>query len=856
MNRRNIQTRVLLVTLLPLGLTALLLSSYFIWNKITDIDAALDTKGQSIADLLAPACEYGILSGNEATLTRLIRASARDRDVMDISVTDARNRVVARTDPPGSALTPADRHGETASLKSFQAPIFHTSLAEDDFETAPSAASAAGLVPQVIGTVYVTLTREHAITRQTEAVINGLVITAIAILVTAYFAALMARSVTSPIRVLTVITNAIRQGKLDRRIDVDDGGEIGILQKGINAMAEALERARDKERLHADDQLFMEKVKAQTTLESLGEGVITTDATGNITYLNPAAQKLTGWTFAGAHRRPLHEVFKVISSNTRAAVNYPLRDCVDDGDTIHHDFLLTLIRDDGREFIIQDTATPIRDSHGDIAGMVLVFRDFSKLHQMSQQLAYQASHDDLTGLLNRREFDAQLARALLDVNDDSTEHALCYIDLDQFKIVNDTCGHKAGDELLKQLTFEISGKIRKRDVFARLGGDEFGIILKDCPLNSAEELATHIKDAVSAFRFSWDQHIFEIGASIGLVPITQGHATTSDLMMTADSACYIAKDKGRNRVHVYQPTDEDIIQRSGDLQWLQILNKSIDNDRFVLFCQLIAPISPASGLAPQYEILLRMRDADSGLVQPGLFIPAAERYQLMPAIDKWVIRHTFATLRDATRAGNLCRSGAVSFSLNLSAQSLTDSGFLAFVIGQFDRTGIDPGLINFELTETAAIANLQRAIGIIEKLRALGCGFSLDDFGSGLSSFGYLNNLPVDHIKIDGHFVRDIADNPVNRSIVESIAHIGHVMGLKTIAECVENDATRHKARECGVDFVQGYGIERPRALRDVLAEMSICAVNQARLATVPARAVGPGPGRPAPPTVQLPDPA
>jgi diguanylate cyclase (GGDEF)-like protein/PAS domain S-box-containing protein len=835
--------------LLPLGLTALLLSSFFIWNKIADIDATLDAKGQAIANLLAPACEYSVLSGNEATLNRLLQASARDRDVMNISVTDAHNQPIARTDPPGGAPQAGARQDETALFKNFRAPIFYTSLAVDDFESAPSSGSGAGLVPEVIGTVHVTLTREHAIARQTEAVVNGLWITAIAIMITAYFAALMARSVTSPIRALTLITNAIRQGKLHRRIDVDAGGEIGSLQEGINAMAEALERARDKERQHANDQLFMEKVKAQTTLESLGEGVITTDATGNITYLNPAARKLTGWSFADAHRRALHEVFKVISSNTRAAVSYPLRDCIDEGNTIHHDFLLTLTRDDGREFIIQDTATPIRDSHGNIAGMVLVFRDFSKLHHMSQQLAWQASHDDLTGLLNRREFEAQLARALLDVNDDSTEHALCYIDLDQFKIVNDTCGHKAGDELLKQLTLEISGKIRKHDVFARLGGDEFGIILKDCPIISAAKLATHIKDAVSAFRFSWDQHIFEIGASIGLVPIAQGHATTSDLMMTADSACYIAKDKGRNRVHVYQPTDEDIIQRSGDMQWLQTLNKSIDNDRFVLFCQLIAPIHPDSGLAPQYEILLRMRDADRGLVQPGLFIPAAERYQLMPAIDKWVIRHTFATLRDATRTGKRSLPGAVSFSLNLSAQSLTDSGFLDYVIEQFDRTGIDPALINFELTETAAIANLQRAIGIIEDLRALGCGFALDDFGSGLSSFGYLNNLPVDHIKIDGHFVRDIVDNPVSRSIVESVAHIGHVMGLRTIAECVENDATHHKARECGVDFVQGYGIERPRALLDVLSNLNVAVANRPQ-AAASARTAEPEPDNAEPDSV------
>jgi EAL domain-containing protein (putative c-di-GMP-specific phosphodiesterase class I) len=302
------------------------------------------------------------------------------------------------------------------------------------------------------------------------------------------------------------------------------------------------------------------------------------------------------------------------------------------------------------------------------------------------------------------------------------------------------------------------------------------------------------------------------------VPITHGHATTNDLMMTADSACYIAKDKGRNRIHIYEPTDEDIIQRSGDMQWLQTLNKSIEQNRFVLFCQLIEPVDPGQDPHRQYEILIRMRDTDRGLVQPGLFIPAAERYHLMPAIDKWVISNAFAMFRDAGLTAGSTRPEGIGFSLNLSAQTLTDAGFLGTVTEQFEVTGVNPGLITFEITETAAIANLNRAIEVIEHLKQLGCSFSLDDFGSGLSSFAYLSNLPVDYIKIDGHFVRDIASNPVSRSIVEAIAQIGSVMGLKTIAEFVENDEIFQVARDCGIDFVQGYGIERPRPLQDILA--------------------------------------
>ncbi|GEM_PF-653649 len=823
MRNLNIQSKVLMVTLLPLMITGFLLSSFFIWSQISGIATALDRKGQSIANLLASASEYGVLSGNETALTKLIYASANDPDIMAIIVSDKQDKPIVHTSPSGWAdLEKILQSTDNSLYKTFTTPVFYSSLPVDDYEPDTPAGNIPGMATDLVGYVHVIVNREHAIAQQTDVLINGLLITAIAILITAYFASLMARSVTSPIRSLTSITDAISKGKLERRISVDSGGEIGILQESINAMAASLEQARKKEAERATDELFIEKVKAQTTLASLGEGVITTDASGIISYLNPAAEKLTGWTFSSACRRPLHEVFKVVSSNTRIPIDYPIYDCINGGNTIHHDFLLTLTRHDGKEFIIQDTATPIHDSHNDIIGMVLVFHDFSKLHRMSERLAYQASHDDLTGLFNRREFEAQLSRALIEVNDETTEHALCYIDLDQFKIVNDTCGHKAGDELLKQLTVEIRGKIRNHDIFARLGGDEFGIILKDCPMDNAGKLATHIKDAVSAFRFTWQQHTFEIGASIGLVPIIHGHATTSDLMMTADSACYIAKDKGRNRIHVYEPTDEDIIQRSGDMQWLQTLNKSIDNDKFVLYSQLIAPASETQVLGRHYEILLRMKGIEGDIIQPGLFIPAAERYQLMTSIDKWVVRNTFIMLARAGYAGAEAGLDTPGFSLNLSAQSLTENGFLDYVVEQFEDSGINPGLITFEITETAAIANLARATGFIKKLKQLGSCFSLDDFGSGLSSFAYLSNLPVDNIKIDGHFVRDIADNPVSRSIVESVAQIGRVMGVKTIAEFVENDSILQQARDCGIDYVQGYGIERPRPLQDVLSDINL----------------------------------
>jgi diguanylate cyclase (GGDEF)-like protein/PAS domain S-box-containing protein len=561
----------------------------------------------------------------------------------------------------------------------------------------------------------------------------------------------------------------------------------------------------------------MEKVKAQTTLQSIGEGVISTDVDGAVTYLNPAAEKLTGWGFEEATRRFLGEVFRVRACEGGESLDYPVDSCTRLGELIRHEHLLTLVRRDGSEFMVQDVATPLYDSNGGIVGMVLVFHDVSKLHRVSERLAFLASHDDLTELFNRREFESQLADAIVSAGKNGREHALCYIDLDQFKVVNDTCGHHVGDELLKQLSARIAKKLSKEDVFARLGGDEFGIILKGYSLPVAEAVAGDIKDVVSSFRFVWQRHVFEVGASIGLVPIQNDQMTPSEILMTADSACYIAKDKGRNRVHIYRPKDKDVIRRTGDMQWLQRLNKSLESDELVLYSQLIVPAERKSRRSGFHEVLLRARDETGQLVLPGKFLPSAERYQLMLQIDKWVIRNVFQMLSQASsfRAGMPID---LAFSINLSAQSLNDEGFLNNVLDQFEETGIDPRLIMFEITESAVISHLPGAVHVIRMLRTLGCKFSLDDFGSGLSSFGYLNNLPVDFIKINGRFVRDITENAVNRTIVMAIADIAEVMGLKTIAEFVETGDILEETRKCGIDFVQGWGIAEPKPLRDVFS--------------------------------------
>jgi len=446
-----------------------------------------------------------------------------------------------------------------------------------------------------------------------------------------------------------------------------------------------------------------------------------------------------------------------------------------------------------------------------VVGVVIIFHDVTELRGLANKVSYQATHDALTGLINRREFERRLALLLESARQEDKEHALCYIDLDQFKIVNDTCGHVAGDELLRQLTTLLQAQVRERDTLARLGGDEFGILLGNCHLNKAEKIAEAFCHMVKEFRFVWQDKSFEIGASIGLVAIEANSGSTTDLLSAADSACYVAKDKGRNRVYVYQPDDEELVARHGEMQWVSRINQALEENRFELFYQPIVALQGGKEKM-HVEVLLRLRDEAGKLIFPMAFIPAAERFDLMPAIDRWVIRNVFAFCEASGRDD-------ITYAVNLSGASLSDAGLMGYLREQFSNYDVRPYDISFEITETAAISNLSEAIHFISELKILGCSFSLDDFGSGLSSFAYLKNLPVDYLKIDGGFIRSIVDNPIDCAMVESINHIGHVMGIKTIAEFVENDEIYTCIKNLGVDYAQGYYIEKPKPLSDLFKE-------------------------------------
>ena len=564
------------------------------------------------------------------------------------------------------------------------------------------------------------------------------------------------------------------------------------------------------ERKLYEEALFREKESAQITLQSIGDGVVTTDAKGVIDYLNPVAEALTGWRLEDSQGRAIEEIFRAFHEETCEPLENPLAVAIRRTRSIKSVRPMLLIRRDGNEIYVESTASPIRDGSGAVSGGVLVFHDVSEARELNRRLSYHASHDVLTGLVNRREFENRMERALKSAKAQETSYALCYLDLDQFKIINDTCGHSAGDALLGQVGALLKSKVRWRDTLARLGGDEFGILLESCSLDEAMRTAEALREAVRNFKFTWEERTFRLGASIGVVPISAENADVASVLSAADSACQAAKEAGRNRVHSFEENDIDLMRRRREMQWAARINTALEEGRFELFRQTILPLQkPETGA--HYELLLRMRDENGKIVAPDNFITAAERYGITPSIDRWVIENAFRWL--VSEADE--REKLAMCSINLSGQSLGDDKFLPYVIDQFHRSGLDATKICFEITETAAIASFSQANRFIQALKELGCMFALDDFGTGLSSFGYLKHFPVDFLKIDGSFVKEILHDPIDREMVRSINEIGHLTGKQTIAEFAENADIINMLRSLGVDYAQGYGISQPqRVLR------------------------------------------
>ena len=554
---------------------------------------------------------------------------------------------------------------------------------------------------------------------------------------------------------------------------------------------------------------------AETTLESISEGVVTTDLRGCIDYINSAAEVLLGCGRDRAEGRQLGDIVTLVDESDRRALADPVSRCLEERRRVDLGRRgLMVSRNTGKEFSVELRASPIRESGRDVTGCVVVLQDVSEIRGITRQMSYQASHDPLTGLANRREFERRLEGALQTARSGNGSHVLCYLDLDRFKAVNDTSGHTAGDNMLRELAGILKEKIRDSDVVARVGGDEFGMLLIGCPLDKARQIADDVCSAIRDFNFVWRDKIFSVGVSVGLVQIGSESGSIEDTLSAADSACYVAKQQGRGRIHVYSARDEAVARQRGEILWLQRLQAALKENRFELRVQPIVAVAGRPDDGPAYEVLLRLRDADGVESLPMDFMHAAERYHLMPNLDRWVLQATFA----AVGAGTLKLPHGRSVAVNISGQTLGDPQFLEFVVECLDRSGVQPSQVCFELAESAVAANHGHAARFIAVLHGLGCKFALDDFGSGLGSFANLKQLPMDYLKIDGSFIRGLGTDDVSAAMVTAMIEMARTLNIKVIAEQVETEQAFEMVRALKVDFVQGYVIGYPVPLASKVA--------------------------------------
>ncbi|RDH85667.1 MAG: GGDEF domain-containing protein [endosymbiont of Galathealinum brachiosum] len=662
---------------------------------------------------------------------------------------------------------------------------------------------------ELIGSVYIVVDKGALNKIQKTIFLTNIGIALVVTTVILFLLGFVLKRVTEPLHNLSNTMQNAKKGDVQVKAILKGPKEIVHIASVFNGMMEVLE---DKQ-----EALFKEKERALITLNSIADGVITTDIEGRVLYLNPVAERLTGWKLEDVHGTALDDIFQMFDEKNHQKEDNPILKCIKYRQVIVSEQHCMFRPRVGDEIFVEDSVALTRDKNNSITGTVMVFHDVTETRNMAQKLTYQATHDSLTGLINRADFERHLSSVLSKIND-GTEHALCYMDLDQFKVINDTCGHMAGDQLLQNISNLLSSRVRKADdTLARVGGDEFVLLLENCPLDQAEKIAKSMCEAVQDYRYVWNDNPFTIGISIGLVPINNTSHEFQDILSKADSACYMAKEKGRNRVHTYLVDDEELMQRQGEMNVVSSITEAYENDLFQLYYQPIVAMGELEEKTQHYEILIRMLDREGNILPPGFFLPAAERYNLAHKVDRWVIRASLNWLaRNPIQLENL-----KCCAINLSGMSLNDEKLFDFIDLQLRKTKVPTDKICFEITETAAITNLSRATGLIGRLRELGCKTALDDFGSGMSSFAYLKNFPIDYLKIDGVFVKDIITDPIDNAMVKSINDIGHVLGLKTIAEYVEDEEILNRLKELGVDEAQGYHIAKPQPL-DALADANI----------------------------------
>ena len=546
------------------------------------------------------------------------------------------------------------------------------------------------------------------------------------------------------------------------------------------------------------------------TLRALAEALVTTDISGRINFVNPAAELLLGSNAAAMLGQTLEQIVGIVDENDRSQLIDPVRQALTGVApmTVGRRALL-LARASGSERSIELSAAPINDDSGKVSGAVILLHDVTELRGLARQMSYQATHDALTGLVNRPEFEHRLDEAISIARRGDATHVLCFLDLDRFKLVNDTSGHIAGDSMLREVAKILRDAVRDSDTVARLGGDEFGMLLVGCPLEKARQIADDVCRAVNNYRFVWRDRIFNIGVSIGLVELSRESGTLEDTLSAADSACYVAKKQGSGSVSVYSARDEALARHTGEIQWLQRIQSALKEDRFELYYQPIQPAYGNNGVGPAMEVLVRLKDDAGHDIPPTDFVRAAERYRLMGLVDRWVVQTTLA----AVGRGAVQLPGRRCIAINLSPQTLVDQSFLEFVVELFDRTGVQPAQVCFEISESAVVTNLEQARRFVGVLHGMGCQFALDDFGSGIGSFSNLKNMPLDYLKIDGSFMRNLGRDTVNQAMVTAMIKLARTLNFKVIAEQVEDAASLEAARRMGVDYVQGFAVARPQPL-------------------------------------------
>jgi diguanylate cyclase (GGDEF)-like protein/PAS domain S-box-containing protein len=555
------------------------------------------------------------------------------------------------------------------------------------------------------------------------------------------------------------------------------------------------------------------KLQARITLESIGEGVITTDRNGTIDYMNEAAEQLIGGTRSAGIGKQVLDLIALVDEVDRSSLGDPISKCLSERRRVNLGRrALLLSKQADREFSTELTASPIRGPDGQIAGCVVIFHDVSELRGLAREMSYQASHDALTGLVNRVEFERRLEAALDSARGEGVGHVVSYLDLDRFKAVNDSSGHIAGDNLLREIAALLKQRVRDSDTVARVGGDEFAMLLAGCPLEKARQIADDVCQAVAEHQFAWQDRVFDIGVSVGLVEVGKDSGSAESVLSAADSACYVAKQQGRGRIHVYSTRDEVVARERGEIQWLHRLQRALKEGGFELHVQPIIAVSGRNRSGPAAEVLLRMRDESGKSILPVHFLASAERYQLMSHIDRWVVQAALTAIAGGSPHLPLGRT----CSINLSAQSLSDDDFLEFVVDVLDHTGVSPDKICFEVRESAVVGQLDQAQRFIDVLHGIGCRFALDNFGSGIGSFSNLKHLSLDYLKIDGTYTHDLEQEGINREMISAMVKLARTLDFQVVAQQVEDQASFETLRNLGVDFVQGFVIDKPRPLQAV----------------------------------------